>query len=51
MKNLLKIICLIILFTINSHAMQETVPQGEWEYKLFVNGIAAGTAKISNKID
>jgi hypothetical protein len=50
MKNLLKIICLIFLFSAISPAFAETVAQGEWEYKLFVNGIAAGTAKISNKI-
>jgi hypothetical protein len=50
MKNLLKIISILLLFSANSSAMPETVAQGEWEYKLFVNGVVVGTAKINNKI-
>ncbi len=34
----------------NCHSFPEKIPQGEWKYKLFVNGLEIGTALISNKI-
>jgi hypothetical protein len=50
MKNLIIINCIFLLFSTNLFAVPETVAQGEWEYKLFVNGVVVGASKINNKI-
>ncbi|MFH0974799.1 MAG: hypothetical protein V1874_03335 [Spirochaetota bacterium] len=49
MKQLSYYILLIFLFCSNACTSSESISQGEWKYKLYVNGIDVGTATISNK--
>ncbi|MBN2040215.1 MAG: hypothetical protein JW864_09250 [Spirochaetes bacterium] len=49
MKKVVIFVCLILFF-ISCENGHLKVPQGNWKYSLYVNGIKVGTANISNKI-
>jgi hypothetical protein len=49
MKKYIIIIIIFFMFS-NCHSAPDKIAQGEWNYKLFVNGLEVGTAIISNRI-